>query len=48
MNYMKRLLVIVSQSLQVNLSSSLILVVSLVVVDSVVVVAAAADSVEMY
>lgn len=47
MNYMKRLLVIVSQSLQVNLSSSLILVVSLVVVDSVVVVAAA-DSVEMY
>ena len=48
MNYMKRLLVIVSQSLQVNLSSSLILVVSLVVVDSVVVVVAAADSVEMY
>ena len=47
MNYMKRLLVIVSQSLQVNLSSSLILVVSLVVVDSVVVVAVA-DSVEMY
>ena len=47
MNYMKRLLVIVSQSLQVNLSSSLILVVSLVVVDSVVVVVAA-DSVEMY
>lgn len=47
MNYMKRLLVIVSQSLQVNLSSSLILVVSLVVVDSVVAVAAA-DSVEMY
>ena len=47
MNYMKRLLVSVSQLLQANLSFSLILVVSLVVVDSVVVVAVA-DSVEMY